>query len=128
MDNEQLSDLFKQSQSFLTPLVKTNRLAVANFEKLVAFQMNILQSYVDFSIDRLKAAAEVDSPERLQEFLTGQFEAVAVLGQKLLDDSKALAELSTELSDEFSQQAEKNINEVTDKTGKAADKVVAATR
>ena len=128
MDNEQLSDLFKQSQSFLTPLVKTNRLAVANFEKLVAFQMNILQSYVDFSIDRLKAAAEVDSPERLQECLTGQFEAVAVLGQKLLDDSKALAELSTELSDEFSQQAEKNINEVTDKTGKAADKVVAATR
>jgi len=128
MDNEQLSDLFKQSQSFLTPLVKTNRLAVANFEKLVAFQMNTLQSYMDFSIDRLKAAAEVDSPERLQEFLTGQFEAVAVLGQKLLDDSKALAELSTELSDEFSQQAEKNINEVTDKTGKAADKVVAATR
>lgn len=128
MDNEQLSDLFKQSQSFLTPLVKTNKLAVANFEKLVAFQMNTLQSYMDFSIDRLKAAAEVDSPERLQEFLTGQFEAVAVLGQKLLDDSKALAELSTELSDEFSQQAEKNINEVTDKAGKAADKVVAATR
>lgn len=128
MDNEQLSDLFKQSQSFLAPIVKTNRLAVANFEKLVAFQINILQSYVDFSIDRLKAAAEVDSPERLQEFLTGQFEAVAVLGQKLLDDSKALAELSTELSDEFSQRAEKNINEVTDKTGKAADKVVAATR
>ena len=128
MDNEQLSDLFKQSQSFLTPIVKTNKLAVANFEKLVAFQMNTLQSYMDFSIDRLKAAAEVDSPERLQEFLTGQFEAVAVLGQKLLDDSKALAELSTELSDEFSQRAEKNINEVTDKTGKAADKVVAATR
>lgn len=128
MDNEQLSDLFKQSQFFLTPLVKTNKLAVANFEKLVAFQMNTLQSYMDFSIDRLKAAAEVDSPERLQEFLTGQFEAVAVLGQKLLDDSKALAELSTELSDEFSQQAEKNINEVTDKAGKAADKVVAATR
>lgn len=128
MDNEQLSDPFKQSQSFLAPIVKTNRLAVVNFEKLVAFQMNILQSYVDFSVDRLKAAAEVDSPERLQEFLTGQFEAVAVLGQKLLDDSKALAELSTELSGEFSQRAEENINEVTDKAGKAADKVVAATR
>jgi phasin family protein len=128
MDNEQLSDLFKQSQSFLAPIVKTNKLAVTNFEKLVAFQMNTLQSYMDFSIDRLKAAAEVDSPERLQDFLTGQFEAVAVLGQKLLDDSKALAELSAEFRDEFSQRAEENIGEATAKAGKAADKVVAATR
>ena len=120
MANEAIANVFERSQSFLNPVVNTNKLAVAKLEKLVSFQMDALQSYVDLSIDRLKAAAEVSSVQDLPNFYDGQVKAVSTLRQMLLNDAKTLARLTSEFQADFSEQAKGNVQELSDKTAKTA--------
>lgn len=123
MSNDKLAPVLEQSQALLAPVVKTNKLAVAQLEKLVAFQKNALPSYVDLGLERLKAAATVDSPQSLQDFLTGQVEAVTTLRQKLIDDAKALTELSAGFQAEISELAKENASELSNQAAKLADTV-----
>jgi phasin family protein len=120
MANKAIANVFERSQSFLNPVVNTNKLAVAKLEKLVSFQLNALQSYVDLGIDRLKAAAEVSSVQDLPTFFNGQVEAIGTLRQLMLDDAKTLARLASEFQTDFSEQAKGNVQELSDKTAKAA--------
>lgn len=123
MSNDKLAPVLEQSQALLAPVVKTNKLAVAQLERLVAFQKNALPSYVDLGLERLKAAATVDSPQSLQDFLTGQVEAVTTLRQKLIDDAKALTELSAGFQAEISELAKENASELSNQAAKLADTV-----
>ena len=123
MSNDKLAPVLEQSQALLAPVVKTNKLAVAQLEKLVAFQKNALPSYVDLGLERLKAAATVDSPQSLQDFLTGQVEAVTTLRQKLIDDAKVLTELSAGFQAEISELAKENASELSNQAAKLADTV-----
>ena len=120
MANEAISNVFERSQAFLNPVVNTNKLAVAKLEKLVSFQLNALQSYVDLGIDRLKAAADVSSVQDLPAFFDGQVKAVGTLRQMMLNDAKTLARLASEFQADFSEQAKGNVQELSDKTAKAA--------
>lgn len=122
MSNELLNKVLEQSQSFVAPVVKANKLAVANLEKLVAFQLNALESYVALGLDRLKAAAEVSDVNSLQAFVNGQVEAASVLRQKLIDDTQALVDLGTGFKAEFDKLAEENVAELNQKVGKAVKK------
>lgn len=139
MAKQPISNVFERSQSFLAPVVNTNKLAVAKLEKLVFFQLSSLQSYVDLSIDRLKAAAEVRGPQDLPAFFDGQVKAVGTLRQLMLDDAKTLARLASESQADFSEQAKGNVQELSDKTARtvketadkaksAADKVAEETK
>lgn len=128
MANARFLDTAEQYQSFLNPVVKANKLAVANLEKLVSFQVNAMQSYVELGLDWLKAAAEVSDPKSLQAFFSGQAEAANVVRQKLLDDAKALADLNAEFTAEFDKLVRDNVAELGDKTAKAADQAVKATK
>lgn len=114
MANE-FANVFAQFQSFQAPVVKANKLAVANFEKLVDFQFNAFRSYVDLTVEQLKAASEVNDPKSLQDFLAGRVEVANVVRQKVLDDTKALADLNAGFLAEFSKLAEENVAEVSDK-------------
>ena len=62
MANAPFFNVFEQSQDVVTPIVKTNQAAVANLEKLVSFQFNALQSYVDLGMSRLKAPSVGNGP------------------------------------------------------------------
>ena len=119
MANTPFFNVFEQSQDFVAPVVKANQAAVANVEKLVAFQLNALQSYADLGISRLKAAAEVSNPQDLQAFFQGQVEAANVLRQKGLEDAKALAELVAGIQAEFAAKAQDNVTEFSGKATKA---------
>jgi len=101
MANEALTKISEQYQTFLNPVIKANKLSAANLEALVNFQLNTLQSYIDLAIGRIKAAANIDNPDSLRDFLTGQAESIANLHQKLLDDSKALTDLTPRFKAEF---------------------------
>lgn len=120
MANAPFFNIFEQSQDIVNPVVKTNQAVVANLEKLVSFQMNALQSYIDLGISRLKAAAEVRDPQSLQDFFRGQLEAANVLRHKGLDDAKALAELIAGIQAEFNAKAQDNVTEFSNKATKAA--------
>ncbi|MDQ2695928.1 MAG: phasin family protein [Pseudomonadota bacterium] len=118
--NEMVSELYDKSRSFMNPVFKTNRLAVNELEKLVYFQLDALRNYVDLGMQRMKAAAEIDSVEDLQDFYKGQFEAATTLRQMLLDDAKSLANLAAGFQSDFNRLSQENAEEVGDKTVRAA--------
>lgn len=130
MSNDVFNTVIEQTQSYVAPVVKANKLAVTNLEKLVSFQFEAAQSYVDLGIRQLKAAAEVSNPQDLQSFFGSQVEFLNVLRQKLLDDTKAIADLSAGFKAEFDKLAEENVTELTEKATKvtraAAKKTAAA--
>ncbi len=103
-------DLSKQYQTFLQPVVKANKLSAANLEALVNFQMSALQSYIDLAITRMKAAADINDPDSLQSFLTSQSEAIGSLQQKFMDDSKALAALTSRFKSEFDKLVQESLS------------------
>jgi phasin family protein len=120
MSNEMFSTGFDSFQVFLVPVVKVNKLAVANLEKLLAFQLSVLRSYTDFGLDRLKAAANIHDPESLQDFFSDQFKATAILHRQLLNDSKAMIQWGAEFQANWNKQIEETVKEVTDKTVRTA--------
>ena len=117
--NELFTRSFEQSQTYLLPVVKTNRLWVANLEKLINFQISTLQSYVDLGLGQLKTAAEISSYQELQGFLGGQVEFATNLRQKLLDDAKVFADLSASFKADLDKLTEENVSELTEKATKA---------
>lgn len=122
MANAPFVNVFEQYQDFVAPVVKTNQQVVANVEKLVSFQIDALQAYVDFGVSRLKAAAEVSNPQDLQAFLKDHVEAANILRQKGQNDGKALAELITGFQSEFNARAQENVTEVSNKVAEITKK------
>lgn len=122
MYDEIFNKSFANADQLVEPVVKANKLAVTNIEKLVSFQMNAMQTYVDMGLEQLKAAAEVNSPQTFQSFWSKQVEMSNVLRQKVLDDTKALVDLGNGMKDEFTKLAEDNVKEVSQAAPKAASK------
>lgn len=103
---ETFEKFFEQTKTFNAPVVKASKLAVASLEKLVALQLSTLQSYTELTIARLKAATEVTDLKSLQGFATEQVELAKSLGQKVMDDAKAFADLGAGVKAEFDKLAE----------------------
>lgn len=116
---EILDKALAQSETYVEPLVRANKLAVANVERVIELQLKALQKYVDLGIAQLKAAAEIDSPKALQAYFGKQIEVANTFRQQLLDDVKAWTELSTDLKDEFTKLAEDNVKEFKAAAAKA---------
>ena len=109
MTQDAMTKMSEQYQKFLAPVIKANKLAAANLETLVNFQMSALQSYVDMAINRMKVAADISDPASLQTFMTSQAEAIASLHRKLLDDSKVLADLTARFKAEFDKLVQESL-------------------
>jgi phasin family protein len=112
MTNDAMAKMSEQYQNFLAPVIKANKLAAANLETLVNFQMSALQSYVDMAINRMKVAADINDPASLQAFMTGQAEAIASLHRKLMDDSKVLADLTARFKADFDKLVQESLSAV----------------
>ncbi len=109
MANEALTKISEQYQNFLNPVIKANKLSSASLEALVNFQMSALQSYIDLAMGRMKAAADISDPSSLQSFLTSQAEAIVGLHQKFMDDTKALADLTSRFKAEFDKLVQESL-------------------
>ncbi len=113
MYQEMFNKPFANVEGMIEPMIKSNKLAVAQLERLVSFQMSTFQSYVDFGLEQIKSAAEINSPQSMQAFWSKQGEAGSVLRQKMLDDAKALVDLGNGMKDEFTKLAEDNVKEAS---------------
>ena len=120
MTNVNVYPFAEQAQKFVAPVVKANQQAVANLEKLVGFYQNILPGYVDLGVARLKAAAEVADVKDLQGFYNGQVEAARTLNEKLVADSKALAELVNGFASDYQKLARDSVAELSPKAPQKA--------
>ena len=110
--NELFAQAAEQYKTAVAPVVKVNQLTVAGLEKVTAFQMAALRTYLDISLARMKAATQVDSPESLQSFIKGQVETAEVLRTKLAEDSKALTQISTEFKSQLDALAKESAEEL----------------
>lgn len=119
MYEEMFTKSFANVEGMMEPVVKTNKLAVAQLERLVSFQMSTMQTYVDLGLEQLRAIAEINSPQSLQAFWGKQVEVANSLRQKVLDDTKALVDLGNGMKDEFTKLAEDNAKEFTKAAPKA---------
>lgn len=88
------------------PLVKANQSFAANFEKILIFQMAALKASFDMGLNQMKAAAEITDIESLQDFYKCQSQIAQTLQQKLLNDAKAVAEMTVRLQSELDNLAE----------------------
>ncbi len=122
--NIAIDNLFAQTQPLMAPVLKANKLAVANMEKIVTLQMDSLRTYVDLGMGQLKAAVEVNNPEDLRAFVNSQVEVASTIRQRLLNDTKALADLGTNYKTEINKLTEENVGELTQKTVEAVDAAV----
>jgi len=125
MYEEMFSKNFAQAETLLEPVMKTNKLAISNLEKLVSFQMSAMQAYVDLGLEQLRAATEINSPQTLQAFMSKQVETSNVVRQKMLDDTKALVDMGNGFKDELTKLAEANVKEFAKAAPKAPVKKAA---
>ena len=102
MTDDMFSSVWENFQSLLAPVVKANQLAVADLEKLVAFQTNALASYTDLCLGQWKqATTPLSDTQSLQTFYANQAEAASALCRKMVDDGKTLFELGASFRGEF---------------------------
>lgn len=110
----------QQSKSFMAPVQKLNNIAIANTEKMVAFQAGNLQKYAQLGIAQWKAAAQVNDPESLLEYLTAQGARMTDVSEQIIADTKQAYQLGMDFLSEAQQMAQENVASVTEMTQKKA--------
>jgi phasin family protein len=96
MITETLSALTKPTQGLLEPVQKLKHHAVSTVEKLAAHQLESLKTYSDTGVGQLKAAAEVKDIDGLQNFMSKQTDVLRALGEQVLSDLTATAQLGVD--------------------------------
>ncbi|HRF62386.1 MAG TPA: phasin family protein [Candidatus Competibacter sp.] len=97
------------------PLIKANQLFAANLEKMVVFQMNVLQSYLNIGLNQMKAAAEINDLNSLQDFYKRQSEIVETMRHKLLIDTKAMSDLAARFKFEMDNLVQATLADILPK-------------
>jgi phasin family protein len=119
---QNMDKFFAQTENWMKPVINANKVTVSNFEKFVDFQMKAWQKDVYLGMNQLKAAAEVDSPKAFQSYLNKQVEVAGAVRQQMLNDFKALTEMSTHFKDDFTKLTENNVQEIKEAVSKASSK------
>ena len=125
MSNELFTNVLSQTPELPATVVKANKLAAANIEKLTAWQIETVKSYIDLGLGRLKAAAEVTDSESLQAFYNDQLAVAKTVQEKLVNDSKALGELSADIKADIEKLVQESTVELTPKASKPASRKAA---
>ncbi len=112
MSNELINEFYARSETLLAPVVKANQLGVTVLERVVHFQLDALQSYVEIGLAQLKAAAEVTDVEAAKAFYANQVEVAGTVRQKVVDDAKALAEIGADYKAELNSLAKEAAEEL----------------
>ncbi|MCP5197876.1 MAG: phasin family protein [Gammaproteobacteria bacterium] len=97
------------------PLTKANKLLVESMEKILLLQMNIFKSYLDMSLNQMRAAAEITDMESFQDFCKRQSEIAQTVQHKLIRDSKALSDMTLRLKAEMDHLTQATLQEVLSK-------------
>ncbi|MEH6449048.1 MAG: phasin family protein [Oleispira sp.] len=96
MQEDLINAVSEQLKSQYQPWLQINSLWLTSLEKLANFQLNAINSYSQIGLEQVKKAIEINGVEDLQEFASEQSSITESLNEKILDDSKALTELTQE--------------------------------
>lgn len=127
MNTDILSAFTQQSKRFMAPVQKLNDLAIANAEKLIAFQMASVRSYADLGMAQWKAAAEVNDPESFLGYLTKQGARMTSMSEQVVADAKKVYQMGVDFVSNVQKVAQENVSAVTTiATEKATSRKAAA--
>jgi len=96
MNENLVESLTTQAKSLYGPMGKINALMIANVEKIAEFQLGAVKSYAELAMKQVKQVSEVRDIEGLKDFGTTQSEMASELGEKVMEDMKALGEIGME--------------------------------
>lgn len=116
MNTDILATVTEQSKSFMAPVQKLNTIAIANTEKLLAFQTASLQKYAQMQMAQWKAAAQVNDAESLMAYLTAQGARMTDVGNQVIADTKQAYQLGMDLLSEAQKVTQENVASVTEMT------------
>ena len=103
MSENIIENLTSQVKSLSGPMGKINALMIANIEKIAEFQLGAVKSYAELAMEQVKQVSEVRDIEGLKEFGTTQNEMASKLGEKVMEDMKALGEIGMEFKTEVEE-------------------------
>jgi len=108
---QEIIDLYTaQLEKVVAPAQQFAKLSVSNSEKLYALQMEIAQSYFNLGIAQWKELVEVKDAESLQAFIAKQVDVAKNVSEKMIADSKAVAELGNQFNNETQKLARESLN------------------
>lgn len=109
MTNEIFEKFTAQVQTVLAPVQELNKLYFYNVEKLVEIQLNSARDYAEICLDQFRSVSEINDQKGLEAFITKQGETFKHIGEKVIADSQAVANIGTEFSTEAQKIAEKSV-------------------
>mgnify|MGYP003616212354 CR=1 FL=1 len=83
---------FEPMKPLVAALVRTHQAVVGQFEKWVELRMDSLRAYVDFGLAQTKIALVATDSRSAGEFADSQFAVLSFVGQRMMEDGRALAE------------------------------------
>ena len=113
MNNEMFAKFTTQAQNVFAPLQNLNKLYVHNIEKLFEIQLNSARDYTEICLEQMRSACEITDQKALEAFLGKQGETFKTIGEKVIADSQAVANIGSQFSTEAQKIAEKSIEDVT---------------
>ena len=111
--NQEIAKLFTvQPEKVLAPMQQFAELSLSNTEKLLALQMEMTQSYIRLGVEQMKALFEVKDAESLQAFVNSQADVAKNVGEKMIADAKAVADLGAEFNAETQKLTQESLRVV----------------
>ncbi|MBK1727184.1 phasin family protein [Halorhodospira neutriphila] len=111
---EQLNQSTQQLQKALEPTRKLNALLLDHTEKLIHLNLDAARSYTALAMEQMRSALEIRDPEALQGYLNSQTKVAQTVGNRLSQDTNAIAELSKEMGEQVQQIAQENVSALTE--------------
>lgn len=112
-------DLFNKAmetpQNLPESLIKINKLFIGNMESVLTFQMNVLKSYLDISVNQMRAAAEITDLESLQDFYKRQMEITQTIQKKLMNDTRRMSKMATRFQTEIEHLTQATLDDILPK-------------
>ena len=115
-----------QSKSFMPPVQKLKDLAIANVEKLVAFQVESVRSYADLGVAQWKEASKVNDPESFMDYLAKKSEHMFRVGDQAMADANKACQLGVDFVSDSQKMAQESVGVVKEMPTKKAARKAAA--
>ena len=120
MNADILNNVTKQFEQFVAPVRQFAELSLSHAEKVTAFQTEAVRDYITFGVGYAKEAATIDSPEKLQKWVSGRANAVQTMGKRVGDDVQTLVGLNRDYAEETGKLTRKQVETAAKAAKKAA--------
>ncbi|MDT8895345.1 phasin family protein [Halomonas sp. I1] len=101
MQDKMIDAFNEQAREFFTPMRKLNTLMLDNMERVTQYQLDAMKRYSQMGSSRLRDAADVSDAEQFRDFGTRQVEMMTELSNQMLEDARAMSEMSLRFKSEL---------------------------